>query len=218
LKELLQLQVLNFVPCVSKRGEMLQLCGSLVVPGGLLLVVMPRACVDNSRYMTQERFVAIMEAQGFRLLRDKLSTRLAFYVLQQDSSRRKHIGFKKELLRDGGGLNNFCVVLEGAEVEDEEEGEEKGQERDEEKQGDEDEKIGEDALSDEGDNGRKGSGGHGFVSTATIRAAGHPKVKAQRQPLNATTEDKKSKFGKGRSNSTSNSSTKGKQIRRKGHL
>jgi hypothetical protein len=91
---------------------MIRLCGDLVVPGGLLLVVMPRACMDNSRYMTQERFVAIIEAQGFTLLRDKLSTRLAFYVLQQDSSKRRQRGFKKELLREGGGMNNFSVVLE----------------------------------------------------------------------------------------------------------
>jgi hypothetical protein len=198
---------------------MLQLCGSLVVPGGLLLVVMPRACVDNSRYMTQERFVAIMEAQGFRLLRDKLSTRLAFYVLQQDSSRRRHIGFKKELLRDGGGLNNFCVVLDGAERGDEEEGEEKEQRRDKEEQGDEDEKIGGDVQSDEGDNGREGnSRRHGVVSTATIGAAGKVKAKAPRQPQNAATRDKKIKIGKGTSSHPSNSSTKGKQIRRKGHL
>jgi hypothetical protein len=91
---------------------MIRLCGDLVVPGGLLLVVMPRACMDNSRYMTQEHFVAIIEAQGFTLLRDKLSTRLAFYVLQQDKSKRQRRGFKKELLREGGGMNNFSIVLE----------------------------------------------------------------------------------------------------------
>jgi hypothetical protein len=58
----------------------------LLRPGGLLFLVLPRACVDNSRYLTHELLLRILrEGCGFRLVSHKFSPKLAFYVMKRPS-------------------------------------------------------------------------------------------------------------------------------------
>ena len=56
--------VLNFVGSAADRGRMLHLCAQLLRPGGLLLLVLPRACLQNSRYMKFSRLQTILRCVG----------------------------------------------------------------------------------------------------------------------------------------------------------
>jgi hypothetical protein len=56
--------VMNFVGSPARRGEMLTLCRRLLPPGGLLFVVLPSACLQNSRYMKFGRYVQILRSLG----------------------------------------------------------------------------------------------------------------------------------------------------------
>jgi hypothetical protein len=58
----------------------------LLRPGGLLFLVLPRACVDNSRYLTHELLLRILrEGCCYRLVSHKFSPKLAFYVMKRPS-------------------------------------------------------------------------------------------------------------------------------------
>jgi len=102
--------VLNFVGDIRKRGLMLKKCQILLREkdhsnpqdlGGLLFLVLPLACTANSRYLTQELLLEILEALGFKLLEHKDSPKLTFFVLQL---------VKKKVYRYGK-RNNFCILL-----------------------------------------------------------------------------------------------------------
>jgi 25S rRNA (adenine2142-N1)-methyltransferase len=43
--------VINFVGDPRRKGEMLVRCRTLVRDGGNLFIVLPLACMDNSRYI-----------------------------------------------------------------------------------------------------------------------------------------------------------------------
>jgi 25S rRNA (adenine2142-N1)-methyltransferase len=109
--------VVNFVPDAGKRGEMLQRSCALLKPGGILFVVLPRACVDNSRYVTDESLRAVFAALGLDVEHQHLSLKLAFYVLRLSLAhphRYKNPDrepFKRRLLRPGESRNNFVITL-----------------------------------------------------------------------------------------------------------
>jgi 25S rRNA (adenine2142-N1)-methyltransferase len=52
--------VLNFVGDARRRGVMLQRCAALLPPGGALFVIIPAACITNSRYMNHLLFLRIL--------------------------------------------------------------------------------------------------------------------------------------------------------------
>lgn len=56
--------VVNFVGSAAKRGEMLRLASSLLRPYGLLFLVLPSACIQNSRYMKYSKIVKILRSIG----------------------------------------------------------------------------------------------------------------------------------------------------------
>lgn len=123
--------VINFVGDPTKRGEMIQKAYHLLqkkLPltgdnldllssgegfGGLLYVVVPRPCVDNSRYLDQTQYLKIFESCGFHLITSKYSTKLAFHIFYRRSSDMKAstIKFPKKKLRDGPSLNNFSIII-----------------------------------------------------------------------------------------------------------
>ena len=70
--------VVNFVGTPAKRGEMLRRSAELLREGGHLFLVLPKACVVNSRYMDDELLIRIINALNMRLIMSKHSTKLAF--------------------------------------------------------------------------------------------------------------------------------------------
>lgn len=112
--------VLNFVPDAAGRGEMLQRCVMFLtdeLPPNcpvsfhpLLFLVLPAACVDNSRYLDEDRLAAIMSSLGFALFRSKKTSKL-IYQLWELSGQPSRRSFKKELLNPGGSRNNFAIVI-----------------------------------------------------------------------------------------------------------
>lgn len=127
--------VLNYVPRHSDRGEMLLRCldflhepgqvsdaraSTAAVDGDVrqhfpsVFMVLPEACVTNSRYLTEDKLTDIMAALGFDLRASKLSQRLVYYLWKRERPRPSVVpSFSKKELRSGGSRNNFSIVLQG---------------------------------------------------------------------------------------------------------
>jgi 25S rRNA (adenine2142-N1)-methyltransferase len=109
--------VLNFVGDPRRRGAMLQRCAGLLPPGGALFVVIPAACITNSRYMNHVMFVRILQAVGFQLSRHKITPKLALYALRRSDcavtdDETAGLGCRR-LCRTGQHRNNFAVLIGG---------------------------------------------------------------------------------------------------------
>jgi 25S rRNA (adenine2142-N1)-methyltransferase len=118
--------VLNFVPTAAGRGDMLKRCSSFLtaaLPSGCslanfapyLFLVLPEACVSNSRYLTSQRLQDIMQCLGFGLLKEKITNKLIYQLWAYNSdSSRETTTFRKEELNPGRLRNNFSIVLNSA--------------------------------------------------------------------------------------------------------
>lgn len=121
--------VLNYVPDVAQRGEMLLRTtrylrqsqatadqnGTSEKPSPLpcLFMVLPLPCLNNSRYMTDQRFVSIMYSLGYELIDHHESQKLSYMLFRWDGSRRVvRRAFKKVEINPGRTRNNFAVVLD----------------------------------------------------------------------------------------------------------
>ncbi|KAJ2082837.1 25S rRNA (adenine2142-N1)-methyltransferase [Coemansia sp. RSA 988] len=111
--------VVNFIGDPTRRGDMLCQASRLLVPNGYLFLVLPRACVENSRYLDDERLQTIMKHLGFQQLFIHHTPKLAHYLYclstdeRSDSGESKHeCIFKKTLLHSGAGRNNFAIVIQ----------------------------------------------------------------------------------------------------------
>lgn len=115
--------VLNFVGDLHRRGAMLMHAHQYLRTGGYVYVVLPLACVANSRYMTHEHFRAIVQSMGYDVVRQEDSLRLTRWLLQQRDPKASEAGhqdiaslfwdgtlFKKRELRAGAQRNNFCML------------------------------------------------------------------------------------------------------------
>jgi 25S rRNA (adenine2142-N1)-methyltransferase len=108
--------VLNYVPDASGRGDMLKrlvkfltpLCSISFTP--TLFFVLPVACIDNSRYLTEKRLLDILASLGFHLVESKRTNKL-IYQLWHYTGNSKPRTFKKEMLNPGVKRNNFAVIL-----------------------------------------------------------------------------------------------------------
>ena len=118
--------VLNFVPTDVARGEMLKrTCHFLDkrAPRGMseslqrtfpaLFLVLPTACITNSRYMNEERLTLMMASLGYVLLKVKQTDKLVYYLWQlRDPPSPDQQNFPKKEIRSSGGRNNFSIVLQ----------------------------------------------------------------------------------------------------------
>ena len=120
--------VVNYVSDPKARGQMLEHTvgflqqrrkqSSDLLP--TLFLVLPLSCIDNSRYLTEERLAAIMASLGYRRTKAKRSSKLYYSlwkllddaVPREDEQSASRI-FKKVELRSGRDRNNFCIVLDG---------------------------------------------------------------------------------------------------------
>lgn len=108
--------VLNYVPDPVGRGDMLKRCVQFLTsecPISLpptLFFVLPVACVDNSRYLTEKRLLAILESLGFQLAQSRRTSKL-IYQLWNHTGAFSPQSFKKEMVNPGHKRNNFAVVM-----------------------------------------------------------------------------------------------------------
>lgn len=113
--------VLNFVPDATGRGEMLKRCVTFlttVLPSACitpftpaLFLVLPLACIKNSRYSTESRLQDVMSSLGFALLESKETSKLIFQ-LWEHSQVYKPRPFRKEILNPGKTRNNFSIIVD----------------------------------------------------------------------------------------------------------
>ncbi|KAJ1721571.1 25S rRNA (adenine2142-N1)-methyltransferase [Coemansia erecta] len=103
--------VVNFIGDPGRRGDMLRQAAKLLTPDGLLFLVLPRSCVANSRYLDDERLLAIMECLGFAQLQSHHTAKLAHYLYRFNGPSESNESFKKKLLYSEGGRNNFSIVI-----------------------------------------------------------------------------------------------------------
>jgi 25S rRNA (adenine2142-N1)-methyltransferase len=116
--------VLNYVPEPKGRGEMLRRTTQFLrAPGRYidsptlatnfpsLFLVLPAPCVTNSRYLDEERLVAIMESLGYVKVESKITQRLVYYLWRRNRVCKGTGAFSKKEIRSGPNRNNFAVVL-----------------------------------------------------------------------------------------------------------
>lgn len=116
--------VLNFVPDPSGRGDMLRrtteflrkpslASGEGERPFPSLFLVLPRSCVLNSRYCTEERLGQIMSSLGYSRVESKTTQKLVYYLwrLGTPASSDKRQTFPKKEVNAGPKKNNFAIVL-----------------------------------------------------------------------------------------------------------
>lgn len=114
--------VLNYVPDAAGRGEMLRRTlkflrhqpsdGATAQYFPSLFLVLPAPCVENSRYMDEEKLETIMNSLGYTKVKRKLTTKLICYLWRKES--KAEVGktsFKKVELRSGKTRNNFSIIL-----------------------------------------------------------------------------------------------------------
>lgn len=104
--------VLNFVTDPISRGNMLLQTRSHLLPNGFLYIVLPKPCIENSRYLTHSAFVDTLmkETLGFKLIKHHTSNKLASFVFQMTPSPSLEEFPKRELI-PGSKRNNFCIVF-----------------------------------------------------------------------------------------------------------
>lgn len=102
--------VVNFEGDIRKRGNMLRKCQELLVDQGHLFFVLPLPCLKNSRYLSEALFVSMMDSLGFDVCKQHNSKKLSFYMFRKTRHPQAK-PFPKQVLRKGGNLNNFAIVL-----------------------------------------------------------------------------------------------------------
>ncbi len=126
--------VMNFVGDPRKRGQMLIQCERIINDGGLLFIVLPLACVTNSRYLNQALFERMLNSTGFVIEKQKESKKLWFCVCRkvgEQTGKSERKSFKRRLCRGGTGRNNFCIILERKNSGEAEDGNDGGEEEEE---------------------------------------------------------------------------------------
>ncbi|XP_041461963.1 25S rRNA (adenine(2142)-N(1))-methyltransferase-like [Lytechinus variegatus] len=104
--------VLNFVSSPSQRGEMLKRCQTLCRQEGHIFIVLPRACLDNSRYLDHALFEQMMESLNFDLVAKHDSKKLSFLMFRKAEKRKEvKTSFHKREVRNGTRCNNFCIIM-----------------------------------------------------------------------------------------------------------
>jgi 25S rRNA (adenine2142-N1)-methyltransferase len=113
--------VLNFVPDAADRGEMLRRTLGFLrdardpseAPFPAVFIVLPRSCLFNSRYLTQERFGELMGSLSFRELHFRVTSKLVYSLwLRHEAPPCGQSRFRKQETNPGRSRNNFAIVLD----------------------------------------------------------------------------------------------------------
>lgn len=104
--------VVNYVPNSSNRGKMLLKAHRYLQNSGLLFFVLPRACVDNSRYCNDNVMNQLFSGIGFEVLELKKTSKLVYWMLKKvEKKNGKNFRMPKTKVRDGPQMNNFSIVV-----------------------------------------------------------------------------------------------------------
>jgi len=101
-----------------------------IKPSGYLYLVLPLACVSNSRYLTHERLTTLLSSCGWNVVKQDDSKRLTRWLLKQKDGVAKTVKLIDEGKKTGGAklgwdgkkwakdevkvgvrLNNFCIKV-----------------------------------------------------------------------------------------------------------
>lgn len=119
--------VVNFVPDAATRGLMLERTLSFLDDGSedlsstegtgstfpSLFLVLPRSCIDNSRYFTEARCEELMGALGYKKIRGKMTQKLAYSLWKKGGTVQNRVAkFPKKEVNPGRTRNNFVITLE----------------------------------------------------------------------------------------------------------
>jgi 25S rRNA (adenine2142-N1)-methyltransferase len=74
-----------------------------------LFIVLPLPCVENSRYLTNEHFLEIMASLGYILIESRFTKRMAYWLFHWNGKGEQK-EWKKQMIREGGGRNNFAIA------------------------------------------------------------------------------------------------------------
>ena len=85
-----------------------------------LFLVLPAACLDNSRYLTASHLDSMLRLLGYTHLQTKNTLKMHYSLWRYEGKRAVdewvtnggQVTFKKTLICPGGGRNNFCVILD----------------------------------------------------------------------------------------------------------
>lgn len=88
--------VINFVGDPAQRGEILRHSTRFLVPGtGILYLVLPLPCVQNSRYMDHELLIEMMTSLGYTtLIQHHFAKKLAYYAFRLETVPKNNKGSK----------------------------------------------------------------------------------------------------------------------------
>ena len=98
-------------------GKMLRLTREFLRPHGLLFLVLPLPCVENSRYLDNDMLVALLASVGFVVVAQKRKLpdgKLAYYLCRATPppERSDHLEFHaKRNIREGGNRNVRELLL-----------------------------------------------------------------------------------------------------------
>jgi 25S rRNA (adenine2142-N1)-methyltransferase len=92
---------------------MLRLTRAHLKPRGLLYLVLPLACVANSRFVDATRLRKILRIIGFEVLRQHDSAKLTYWLARWSGDERRDGRWAKQKIpdRQTGRRNNFAIVL-----------------------------------------------------------------------------------------------------------
>ncbi|KAA1107066.1 hypothetical protein PGT21_001132 [Puccinia graminis f. sp. tritici] len=122
--------VLNFIGDLKKRGEMIKRARKFLKPAGKLFIVLPLACLNNSRYLDFKRFRMILNYLGFKVIKQHNSSKLTYWLLEKEDLQsntidhptgsdpttnsnhsKSSLKFPKVQIRPGLSRNNFCIKV-----------------------------------------------------------------------------------------------------------
>lgn len=107
----------NFVGCTRRRGEMLRLAARISAIDAFLFLTLPRACVDNSRYMDIGSLEKILNAVGWTLVSQQYSAKLILVICKRSQDVAKEsVLIRKQIVRKGAQHNNFSIEVDQGEV------------------------------------------------------------------------------------------------------
>ena len=119
--------VLNYVPTAEGRGAMLKRTCAFLRSGTkedwsedlkkslpALFLVLPAACIVNSRYMDEQRLGELMGSIGYSMMKRKETSKLLYYLWvlrRKDDGGNEH--FPKKEVNPGRTRKNFSITLSG---------------------------------------------------------------------------------------------------------
>ncbi|CAO3685590.1 unnamed protein product [Umbelopsis vinacea] len=78
----------------------------------LLYLVLPLPCITNSRYFSHDHLLAMMDSIGYSKCIDyHHSNKLAYYLFEMTAKVAQIPDWKKKILKDAKGRNNFSIVM-----------------------------------------------------------------------------------------------------------